>query len=87
MVPSFCLAVCTENNLFDQIRFLDNQKCSNKKSSFMKIILTYQIGLEFRSVQNESNFIKMDLEFELTLFYPEGQIMPTALLAHPDLKT
>ena len=49
----------------------------------MKIILTYQIGLEFRSVQNGSNFIKMDLEFELTLFYPEGQIMPTALLAHP----
>ena len=38
----------------------------------MKIILTYQIGLEFRSVQNESNFIKMDLEFELTLLYPEG---------------
>ena len=26
----------------------------------MKIILTYQIGLEFRSVQNGSNFINMD---------------------------
>ena len=50
-------------------------------------ILSYHIGLEFRSVQNGSNVIKMDLEFELILFYPEGQIMHTALLAHPDLKT
>ena len=28
-----------------------------------------------------------NLEFQLTLFQPRGQIMPTALqLAHPDLK-